>query len=412
MKNSKFIGCIMIVIGTTVGAGMLELPTISAVAGFTWASILIVAMWALAVIAGLMILEVNLAFPIKACSFSTMAQATLGNFGRIITWVSYLLLLYSITAAYIAGGSSLITTTIESTFHIKIPDWINAVSFVFILGLPVYFGTKIVDYFNRGLIGLKGLLFLVALILILPHVNIDKLVATQSVGQTRYLWIAAPIFLLAFFYHSVIPSLRIYIGNKPGDLKKIIIWGTTISLIIYLLWLVAALGVVPLIGKNSFTNWAHANGSVGEFIQMVATILHDKWITSSIDGFSNIAMTTSFLGVTLGLFDFLADGFKIRNTKVGRLKTAGLTFIPPLIFALFYPKGFTLALNYAAIFVAIIALILPSLMICRLRNSKVLKSSYRMFGCNIVFVLVFISGIVLVALPIMSNLQLLPSIRN
>ncbi len=42
--------------------------------------------------------------------------------------------------------------------------------------------------------------------------------------------------------------------------------------------------------------------------------------------FSNFAVASSFLGVTLGLFDYLADLFGFDDSAVGRLKTALLTF--------------------------------------------------------------------------------------
>lgn len=410
MNTSKFIGSIMILIGTTVGAGMLQLQTISSPAGFILASILMIFMAFFSIITGLMVIEVNLALPSDACSFSSMTEQTLGNFWKAITWIVYLFLLYSITWAYIAGGASLITIAIESALNIKIPSYVNAAAFTLILGSSVLLGTKTVDYFNRGLISFKGLLLLIALVLILPKININNLIVAHSIEQAKYLWVAAPIFLVSFFYHSVIPSLRIYTGDKPHVLKHIVIFGTIFTLIIYLLWLVATLGTVPLIGNNSFTSLVKNNGSVGEFIQIMTTIINNKWIASSINCFSSVALTTSFLGVTLGLFDFLADGFKISNTRSGRLKTAFLTFVPPLMLAILYPKGFGLALNYASIFVAIIAFILPSLMIYRLRKNPNLKSPYRMFGGNALFALIFLIGIILLALPILSNLNLLPNI--
>lgn len=408
MNTSKFIGCIMIVIGTTIGAGILGLPTQSAAAGFPLTSILIVLIGILAIITGLMIIEVNLALPSNACSFSSMAEQTLGTLGKVITWLSYVLLLYFITWGYISGGTSLITTTVEYTLHSKIPSWISALSFTFILALPVFLGTKTVDYFNRGLISLKGFLLLASLALLLPNIDTNKLIIAQHTEQTKYMWIAAPLFSLSFFYHSVIPSIRIYIGDKPQTLKRTVIYGVLFCLIIYLLWLASTLGTVPLLGDNSFANLAKTNGSVGEFAQTVASIFNNKWITSSFCGFSNIAMTTSFLGVTLGLFDFLADGFKIPNTKPGRFKTAIITFTPPLVLALLNPKGFILALNYTSVFVVVISFLLPPLMVYRIRKNAQMKSPYRVFGGNTLLALVFLIGIVLFILTIMASFDLLP----
>jgi len=412
MNTSKFIGSTMLLIGTIIGAGMLALPTACAAAGFTLASTLMLFMWALSITTAFMIIEINLAFPTHTCSFNTMAEQTLGVFGKIVTWISYLSLLYIITVAYIAGASDTITTTLTPMLGTKAPSWSIAIPFTLILGAAVFWSTKSVDFFNRGLISLKSFLLIAALTLILPHVDINKLIADQHIEQTKYLWMAAPTFLTAFTYHFVIPSLRIYIGEKPRELKWIVVLGTTFSLILYLLWLTATLGTVPLIGNNSFTSWAQSNGSVGEFTKIVTVILNNKWVTSCIYSFTNIALTTSFLGVTLGLFDFLADGFKRPNTRFGRLQTAGLTFVPPLLFALLYLKGFEKAVNCAALFAAILVVILPALMLYRLRKKSNLKSPYRMCGGNALIAAVILVGIALLILSIMVSFNLLPNIRN
>ncbi|MGC6745898.1 aromatic amino acid transport family protein [Escherichia coli] len=58
--------------------------------------------------------------------------------------------------------------------------------------------------------------------------------------------------------------------------------------------------------------------------------------------FSNLAVASSFFGVTLGLFDYLADLFKIDNSHGGRFKTVLLTFLPPALLYLIFPNGFYL----------------------------------------------------------------------
>lgn len=76
--------------------------------------------------------------------------------------------------------------------------------------------------------------------------------------------------------------------------------------------------------------------------------------------FSFFAVVTSFLGVGLSLFHFFADGLKIEQTNKGKFLTASLTFIVPILFVLFYPRGFIMALEYAGIFVALLLGIFPS----------------------------------------------------
>lgn len=399
MQKSKFIGSCLILIGTTIGAGMLALPLVSGMPGFLCASILIITIWALMTITGLLVLEVNLALDRSACSFSSMANKTLGGLGKVVTWIIYLLLLYALTAAYMSGAASLLST-LMSSYNIYISNFLNAILFTLVLGGTVFWSTQSTDYLNRGLIGVKGLLLLASLILLAPNVSNSNLLYIKGSITTKYVTDMLPIFLCAFGYHTVIPSLRIYIGDEPRLLRMVIISGTTISLIIYLLWLVVNLGVLPLVGEYSFTSINASNGSVKELIATITLVTQSKRLAVAVSGFSNVAMATSFLGVTLGLFDFLADGFNRPNTRYGRAQTALLTFIPPLVFAFYYPQGFLLAIKYAAIFATVIGVILPALMAYRLRINKNLKSSYNVFGGNLLLTAIVVIGAIMVIIQI------------
>ena len=256
----------------------------------------------------LLILEVNLAFKPFNNSFHTMAKATLGRPGQIIAWITCLLLLYSLTAAYMTGNGSLMSEAINTFSGVKIPDWINTLIFTFIFGGIVYWNTYAVDVFNRALISIKGLALIITLVLLLPHINWTMLISQPH--SNHYLWAAAPVFLTAFGFHTSIPSLTNYIGPNKKALKWVIIIGATIPLIIYIIWLFCTLGIIGLHAHPGFTNVLDHNNSVGTFVKVLDKVVHSNAVTVSVNVFSNIAMTTSFLGVTLGLFDFIADACK------------------------------------------------------------------------------------------------------
>lgn len=358
---SKFIGSTMIVIGTAIGAGMLALPMVSAKAGFPLTILLTVGLWLLMTITGLLVLELSLKFPLYQNNFATIAKATLGKTGSVVTWISGLILLYALTSAYIAGNTSLLGTLIQTYAKVNIPSWINAVVFTFVLGGIVFWSTRAVDCLNRFLLGAKGIFLFITLFLLLPHVKISLLLTSHH--EFKYIFLSAPIFACSFGYHTIVPSLINYNGKNLKLLKKIIFCGTTTTLLVYSLWLLVTMGIVPLDGSlNSFSTVIAHHDDVGEFVSIISQIVKQPLINIGIDTFANIAMTTSFLGVGLSLFDFLADGCKRKNNVTGRLQTAFLTFIPPLIFAIFYPQGFILALGYASIFVAILTIIFPALM--------------------------------------------------
>ena len=95
--------------------------------------------------------------------------------------------------------------------------------------------------------------------------------------------------------------------------------------------------------------------------------------------FADLALATSFLGVALGLFDYLADLFQRRNTVAGRMQTGVVTFLPPLAFALFYPRGFVMALGYAGVALAVLALLIPSMLAWQSRKHNP-QANYRVAG--------------------------------
>jgi aromatic amino acid transport protein len=402
ISHSRFIGSILIVIGTSIGAGIFALPIVSAPLGPIFAIGALIVVWILMVVTGLLVLEVNLSLEARSCSFSSMAQATLGNAGKIVAWLSCLLLLYALAAAYIAGATSLLKELFHYYFKIDVPNFVNASLFILILGGAVFWSTQATDFLNRSLIGVKGLLLFTVLALLIPYVDRAAMISEVTLAKSKYLITVFSIFITAFGYHTVIPSIRIYLGDQPKKLRNIIILGTMVTLAIYILWVSIILNVIPLDGESN--SFKQVQGSVGSLMMVIIAIINSKWASFGINGFSNIAMTTSFLGVTLGLFDFIADGFKFANTRLGRLQTAGLTFIPPLMFALYFPQGFILALDYASIFMVILTIILPALMVYKLRYTQGMrKQLYRMFGGKGLLFMVILIGIILIILRISIN---------
>jgi len=404
INSLTVIGCTLLLIGTAIGAGMLALPLISASAGLLHAILLLISIWALMTYTALLILEVNLALPAYANHFSSMAYHTLGRPGQFLGWLACLLLLYTLSAAYIAGNASLMGTATHLLLHKSLPGWANALLFTIVFGSVVFWSTRATDMLNRVLMSIKGLAVLLMLILLTPHINFTQL--AQQHYQHHTMLMAAPVFLTAFGFHTVIPSLSNYLGPRVRTLRRIIIYGTIIPLIIYLIWLVCTLGVIPLTGPQSFHHIHTTHSSVGGFVATIGLIVQNHWLTTMVNVFADIAMTTSFLGVTLGLFDFLADACKRQNHRLGRLQTALITYLPPVIFAVFYPNGFIFALGYAAIFVAILEVILPVLMVRKLRHCNRLTSPYRVRGNGIIHLIVLLCGVLLIAAQIYTQLTI------
>jgi tyrosine-specific transport protein len=218
-----------------------------------------------------------------------------------------------------------------------------------------------------------------------------------------YIWAALPILATSFGFHVLIPSIRAYVGDQPKTLRFIIITGSSLPLLIYLLWEMVSLGVLPQTGPDSFASVAANHGSIGDFVIALQHYLQETRIGIGVNLFTDVAVTTSFLGVTLSLLDFIADAFRFKKTSVsGRSYASLLTFVPPIIFALFYPKGFIMALGYASICVAVILIIMPALMAWKLRKQhETLRRS--LCGNRFILLLTVLLGIAIIALQIASN---------
>jgi len=179
--NTKLIGGILLIVGTTIGAGMLALPIATAQLGFWGSLLLLISCWGVMTACTFLFLEVNLWLPPNS-NLVSMAGATLGKGGQAVSWIVYLVLLYSILSAYIAGGGDLFHYLL-ATSGIQIPLAAASILFTFMFGLVVYCGIRSVDYVNRGLMFGKMGALCVLILLIIPFVS----GANLANGEMKYI---------------------------------------------------------------------------------------------------------------------------------------------------------------------------------------------------------------------------------
>ena len=411
MEIGKLIGCVMMVVGCTVGGGMLALPLMAYSAGFIWSVALLIAMYGLMLYTGLLTLEMNMTLPAANSSHNSMAAKVFGKLGQLSVWVVYILMLFSMLVAYITGESDIIVHYLQKNFGWQVSRTVSTILFTFGLGGLVLWSVSAVDYCNRILATLKGLFLAAFLLLATSAIDFKELMHMPEglLGQAKYVVLAMPTFICAFCYHFVIPSIRMMAGDKPELLKRILIISNLISLAIYVWWLSVAFGVIPLEGVNGYINLVHNYGSsVGKLTQNIIKAVDNHWFAASMNAFTNITLTTAFLGSTLSVFNFLADGLKRPNTFWGRLQSATLTLVTPLLIALFFPDGFVLAMNWSALFTVLLCIIFPAWMVYKYRQQNPTSTSYRVQCNNAMIMLVLIIGIALAVVTIMYLTGCLP----
>lgn len=375
---NRFIGGILLITGTSIGGGMLALPIATAQLGFITTLFFLILCWAIMTISALLILEVNLWHSIPS-NLISMAKTTLGRFGQIVTWLTYLVLLYALLAAYIAGGSDFLRYFLSS-FHIHLAAKTSAFLFVGILSLIVYKGLSSVDYINRSLMLSKYLSFILLVIFISPFISIHCLLNSGQLYRLNLIFTCVTIIITSFGFAIIVPSLRSYFHNDLCRLRKAILIGSLIPLFCYILWTLIIMGSIPAQGRSGLLAMIHSDHPTSSLITTLNHLLDNALINFLMKLFASLGFATSFLGVALSLFDFLSDGLQIEKKGFKKQVLYSITFLPPLIIANYYPYTFIIALAYAGILCAILLILLPAIMAFSGRYIKKCASGYQVAG--------------------------------
>ncbi len=382
MKHSfgHITGGAFLVAGTSIGAGMLALPVVSSIGGF-WPSLIIyLAVWMIMTATGLLYLELSLKMPTDA-NIISMAQHYLGKKGKLFSWIIYLFLFYCLSVSYISGGGDLIKSVTGDLFSIGTCNLL----FMIIFGFFVYRGALVVDRINLILMMGLGISYFAFVFLGAGNINFSYL---QNANWKPAI-LALPVILVSFGYQGIVPTLTYYMKKDARKIRLSIILGTTMALFVYLIWEMLILGIIPIDGELGLAAARIKGETAIEPLRHYANI---KTIYAIGKFFSFFAITTSFLGVSLGLFDFLADGLKIQKKGLKKIGIAAATFLPPTIITLINPKLFLVALGYAGGIGGVLLLVfLPTLMVWHARYiQKDIKIKRQLFGGKAALIVLFI----------------------
>ncbi len=385
-KHGSVFGGMLLLAGSCIGAGMLGLPIMTGLSGFYPSLIAFFGAWAFMTLTALLLVETNGCFS-KRVNFITMVGRTLGKKGKFFCWILYLFLFYSLLLAYIAGIGSLTQKIAQQFFGVMIPDWGGSLFFVILFGWVVYLGTRPVDLWNRVLMVGKIASFLGLVFWGARHVQADLL----SHSAPEYALYALPILVIAFGFHNMIPSVTDYLQNDLKRVRRSIILGGLFALVIYLVWQVIILGIVPM-GGDSGIIASYKKGD--EATQALIGFLKANWISYFATFMAFFAILTSFLAQALSLSHFLADGLKVSYKRHEEVWLVVLTLLPPLFLAILYPNIFLKALNFAGGICAVLLFgIMPVLMVWKGRYKSEMQTNYRVFGGKALLVVLFLLAI-------------------
>ena len=309
MRRPSAVTGTMITAGSAIGAGMFSLPVVSSGMWLGYALVSLVAIWGLNYLAARYLLEANLHFA-PGDSFDTMVTATLGKWWNRVVGLSIAFLLYILLYAYYSSFSH--------------------PAFGLLLAAVVWWSTRAVGRLSTLLVAAMVVTFVLSMTGYALRIDPVKLLDGDGAGggYHRYVWAALPYLMTSFGFATVVPSLYKYYGRDPLTIRRGLLYGSLIALGVYGCFIVVTFGNV------SRADFVAVNAAGGNISQLVAAFEPGggrSLTATALAWFANFAIVSSFLGVGLGLFDYLADRFSLPDTPAGRGKTVTLTFLPPAL---------------------------------------------------------------------------------
>lgn len=360
-QKPSLVGGACIIAGVCVGAGMLGLPSAGAGAWTIWSILAITLTMVVMTVSGWMLLESYQGYPLRV-SFDTVTRELLGEKVNALNNITVYFVGGILLYAYITSAGLIIDGMTGIGSH-----W---ASVLFTLGFSglVWHSTRAVDRISVVLVIAMGLSFVFGIsglsLNIKPTLLLDTL--SEHASYAPYALAMLPVALTSFGYHHSVSSMRAYYGEERRA-RYAILGGTAIALLFYLIWLVSVFGNLP---RSEFGPVVAQGGNVDVLLKALASVIESEAVSSALNLFSMAAILSSFIGVGLGVFDYLADLFKFDNSPKGRAKSWGVTFLPPLLLSLLFPFGFLMAIGYAGAVATLWTCIIPALLAWKVRAGK------------------------------------------
>jgi amino acid permease len=348
-------------VGTVIGAGRLGIPYVVAEAGL-WTGILnIIILGIISMILYIYLGEVALRTKGRH-QLTGYAEKYLGKKGKFLMMVAMISGIYGALVAYIMG----VGQALYAIAGIGNP-LIYSLIFFAVVSTIIYFGIKKVAISELYMIPLIILIVAVIAVFSFKHIETGNLNAFNSYN----LFIPYGVVLFAYLGATAIPEMEMVLEKNEKQMKKAIIIGMLIPMIIYLLF---ALFVVGVSGTGTTEV---ATIGLGDIIGE-----HMVWIGNI---FAAITMTTSFLALGLALEQMYRYDY-----GMNRAASWGLTCLIPLGIALAGIAGFIKALEISGVLAGGLTGILIVMMAARAKKLGKRKPEYSLYINRMISVLLIV----------------------
>ena len=291
---------------------MLGIPYVLAKAGFVYGSIMILAIGIAFIFLNLFVGEVVLRTK-GHHQLTGYAEKYLGLTGKRFMMFSMLINIYGALIAYLIGEG----TTLHAIFGFGTPLMYTLIFFA-ICSFIIYRGIKATGMTELILISLLLLIVVIIGIFSYNQMNLSNL----SVFHPAAFFIPYGVVLFALMGSPAIPEIKEVLGKEKYKMKKAILIGSSVPIVLYLVF---AFIVISIVGLDNF--------SLLEANQRIATVALSIYSNQILGLLANLiavlAMFTSFLTLGLALVDMYRYDYDLsRHTALA------LTLFFPLIVVL------------------------------------------------------------------------------
>lgn len=334
-------GAIATLAGLIIGAGMLGLPFAAKQSGLIITLMHILLLGAAVLLTNLYLGDVSLKVK-ENHQLPGLAERFLGKFGKYIVALAIFIEAVGALTAYLIGEGN----ALGQIFGVS-PLWPMLIFFA-IMGLLIYLGLNIIEKYELYLgIGILAI-FVVLAGTMLFYFNPENL----TVYKPGFLFYPYGLVLFAMSGIAAIPELKIIVKNKRKELRKVIMIGTLIPIILFLIF--------------TFTVFMALGNNVTEMATLAFSLVTSPIFSVLGNLLAIFVMASSFL--VLGLA--LRDSFYL-DYKWPKILAWIITMFVPLAIVFLGVKSFATVLQIAG---AVSGSLLGVLIVAMHR--KAVKKSY------------------------------------
>jgi len=308
LLSARFLSAIAMIVGTCVGAGIFGLPYVISKIGISIGILYIIILGFITLVVCLAYGEIVLRTNGKH-QFPEYARIYLGTTAKKIAFISLAIGFYGALIAYLMEVSKFLYTLLSPYFGGSLNHYL--ILYFLFVSLAIFLGLGMIARLEKVL-----MFFMLGIICLLIIFGAPKIVITNVLATNlNYLFLPYGVILFALSCSSAIPDMKNILADKKDKLKKAIIIGIIIPMIVYIIF---SLVIVGICGANtSESAILGLQSSLGTKAVIIGLI------------FGCITMTTSFLTVGLVLKEVYMYDFKLNKY----LAWVAVVF-PPLLIVL------------------------------------------------------------------------------